>query len=177
MRGKAGSGRHADDGLAKADIDEDGSVRSLQPVAPFAVEKGTVRFDVTDAVFAAAGMDPYQSRKRKLLDDTRSDRAQMATTARSRRLRQSLVRTKRMLAELWSRPDLGPEGKRELIFSLWDECAEEGSAEVVASAQAVRATIETFVRRELPRKQGYSEAELARLNAARQSRATFAPYR
>jgi len=136
------------------------------------------RFELTDLAMRMAGEDPYSARKLDLLDRTRPERMRLAAAETSSNLKDAVARTPATLEAIWRGPgDLA--GKRRLLFTLWDECAETGSAEVLASARAVRASIVAFIRRRLPRgsRAGYSDRELDALNARRTSRERFAPYR
>jgi outer membrane biosynthesis protein TonB len=134
-------------------------------------------FDITDGFMRGAGQDPYAARKMEFLDRTRDERNAMATVAKSAHLREALHRTRGDLDRLWRGPG-SPAAKRALLFALWDECAERGAAEVVATARAVRGAIVAFVRRNLPAgsRHAFSAEELARHNARRTSTARFDPY-
>ena len=134
-------------------------------------------FDLTDGVMRAGGQDPYASRKIAFLDRTRDERRRLAVAARSEGLREALHRTRADLERLWRAP--GPAAdKRLLLFLLWDECAERGPAEVVATSRAVRGAILAFVRRKLPAgsRDAFTAEELARANARRTSSERFDPY-
>lgn len=134
-------------------------------------------FDLTDGVMRAAGQDPYASRKIAFLDRTRDDRRRLAVGARSAALREALHRTRADLERLWSGPGAAAD-KRHLLFLLWDECAERGPDEVVATSRAVRGAILAFVRRRLPAgsRDAFTAEELARENARRSSSERFDPY-
>jgi hypothetical protein len=179
MRDSGGGRKHASDGLVKSEVAEDGTIESISDPPALSVQGLGGSFDLTDPVMRALGMQPYEARRRKLMDRTRAQRMEMASSARARRLRQSLRHTHRDLAALWARNALPPARRRALIFQLWDECAERGPGEVVATSRAVRATIETFVRKRLPAgsPDAFTAAELERLNARRSSSAAFSPYR
>jgi hypothetical protein len=155
-------------------VDEPGSVTGGRGVlAP----QGQVEFDATDELMRAAGMDPYLAEKLAFMDRTRDERMQIAARWRSDSLREALHRMPRELERLW-RAGGDPTARRRLLFQLWDECAESGSPEVLATARAVRGTVLAFIRRRLPRgsRHGYGDEELAALNRARTSRERFAPY-
>jgi hypothetical protein len=155
-------------------VDEPGSVTGGRGVlAP----QGQVEFDATDELMRAAGMDPYLAEKLGFMDRTREERMQIAATWRSESLREALHRMPRELERVW-RASGDPAARRRLLFQLWDECAESGSPQVIATARAVRGTVLAFIRRRLPRgsRHAYSDDELAELNRARSSREPFAPY-
>jgi hypothetical protein len=134
-------------------------------------------FDLTDGIMGALGQDPYGSRKLAFLDRTRDERLAMAAARRSADLREALHRTRGELERLWRGPG-SAAARRELLFLLWDECAETGSPEVVSTARAVRGAIVAFVRRRLPAgsAHAFTADELARHNARRSSTARFDPY-
>jgi hypothetical protein len=126
----------------------------------------------------AAGQDPYAARKLAFLDRTREERMRLAAAENTANLRDALAGKAAELERIWRAPG-DPAAQRRLLFTLWDECAETGSGEVVAAARAVRATVVAFIRRRLPRGStaGYGDEELAALNARRTSRERFDPYR
>ena len=175
-----GNGRfRVEEGPFTAHVERDGRVafddkKSIGFELPNLV---TGRFELTDLAMRAAGQDPYSSRKMDLLDRTRAERMQLAAAETSSNLRDALARTPPALDRIWRGPGTATE-RRRLLFTLWDECAETGSAEVLATARAVRATIVAFIRRRLPRgsRAAYPDAELEALNARRTSRQRFDPY-
>lgn len=149
-----------------------------------AVETHTVTllsggFDLTDWAVRQAGGDPYYARKKNFLDRTRRERMQMAASAQRENLRDAVAFLRGRLNKIWRDRTLTTAERRAILFALWDECAEEGSDQVVAAAEAARATIEAFIRRKLPAgsDDGFSEGELALLNKSRQSHRPFTPYR
>jgi hypothetical protein len=159
-----------------------GYVTEETPFTAHTAPDGTVVFedkagDLTDLVMRQAGMEPYAARKLAFMDRTRDERMQIALANRSDNLRAALRRTPRELERLWREPG-DPAGKRRLLFQLWDECAESGPPQVLATARAVRGTIVGFIQRRLPRgsRHGYRPAELAAFNRARTSRERFEPY-
>jgi hypothetical protein len=122
-------------------------------------------------------MDPHLPQKLAFMDRTREERFRIAASWRSESLRESLHQMPRELERVW-RAGGDPAARRRLLFQLWDECAESGSPEVLATARAVRGTVLAFIRRRLPRgsRHAYPDEELAALNRSRTSRETFAPY-
>jgi hypothetical protein len=138
-------------------------------------------FDVTDWVMRMAGMDPYSSRKLLLLDQTREVRAEMRARARVEDLRDAIALLPRLLDQIWHEPGVPAAERRELLFRIWDECAELGPDEDDALGRAsrtARATVLGYIRRTLPAgsPDAYPEAELEALNARRRSAERFAPY-
>ena len=108
-------------------------------------------------------------------------------------LDQRLAELEPELLRTWTTDRMTLAERKEFLFQRWDECDEMftvdpadvpedaildiDSARVEIAEQA-RRRIEAFVRRHAPRgsKQGYTTAELKRLNARRVSREPFAPY-
>jgi len=138
---------------------------------------GQVEFDASDGLMRAVGIDPYLAQKLAFMDRTREERMEMAARNRSESLREALHRMPAELERVW-RSGGDAARRRRLLFELWDECAEAGTLEVVATARAVRGTVLAFIRRRLPRgsRDAYRDDELTRLNRTRTSRQPFAPY-
>jgi hypothetical protein len=137
----------------------------------------TVKVDFTDVLLSAGGDDPYAYEKRKFLDATREERLVMARIACGERLAASLGELPRKLDRIWS-SDRTLSEKKNILFDLWDECAEDGPAEVLRHSELARATVVEFIHRNLPERSGaaYSPAELASLNRRRLSKRRFDPY-
>jgi len=136
------------------------------------------KFDFTDWIMRRHKQDPYSAAKLQFLDRTRAQRMRMAAVEKASNLRNAVFNLRRRLRAVWSDTRLSPARRRALLFELWDECAESGSANVRAAATRARATIVAFIRRQLPAGSvhAYTDAELKRLNAGKKSRALFAPY-
>ena len=136
------------------------------------------RFDVTDAVMASLGDTLYPYRKMKLMDESREMRSEMALASKAEDLRQALKTYKKHLRRVWSHPGLSLAKRRKALFLLWDECAETGSAAVVASAKSIRAMTITFIQANLAETSelAYTKSELAEYNRLRRSRERFSPY-
>jgi hypothetical protein len=142
--------------------------------------------DITAYVHRKFVGDPYASRKRKLLDDTRDERAKMRSDFRDQQLVRSGELIGRNLARLEA-AKLSPIEKRAALFELWDECtepsgvAEEGNEdadEVGQAGQRARAQVIGWIRSHLPQgsPDAYSDEEIASLNARRSSKQPFEPY-
>jgi hypothetical protein len=136
--------------------------------------------------------DPYASRKLKLLDDTRDERAKMRSDFRAQQLVRSGELIERNLARLEA-AKLSPIEKRAALFELWDECSEPTGApsdepdepdvphepdEEGQAGQRARAQVIGWIRRHLPEGSldGYSVEEIAKLNGQRSSKQPFEPY-
>ena len=135
-------------------------------------------YDVTDAVMRWAGQDPYEARKREFLDRTFEERVQIGTVHRAEEMEKADQTILGHLGKLWARADLSMEEKRELVFELWDECAETGGEKLVAGGTKARAALYRWVNVHLPKDgaNAFTRDELARLNGKRRSKATFTPY-
>jgi hypothetical protein len=110
-----------------------------------------------------------------LVESTRLQRYRMQL---SRYLRLSLDNFPRHLERVWSDPQWTAAERRELLFLLWDECAEADDAWLGAAGAQARGIIERFVRAQLPRgsPDGYADAELERLNRRRPRGPRYRPY-
>jgi hypothetical protein len=136
-----------------------------------------LRFDVTDALMRSQGMDPYLAAKRKWLDATRDERAQMGTLYRKEQLSHATQLMLKNLAILWAERGSVADKKEEL-FEMWDDCADTGEDELVAAGDDARRMVIGFIRGHLPpgSADAYTPAELARLARHQQSKAAFQPY-
>jgi hypothetical protein len=137
-----------------------------------------VGFDLTDSLMRAHGMDPYWSAKLAYLEETSDERNGMAVVERGAKIRASLARMPVFLDKVWRDPRYSAAERRQVLFELWDECAEDGPDDIVRAGREVRSTIEAFVRRHLPpgSADAFDDDELVRLNAKRGSKREFHPY-
>jgi len=136
------------------------------------------KFDVTDWLMRKFKQDPYSFQKAQFLERTRGERMLMAAGEKSENLRNSMFSFRRNLTAVWTNTSWSKQKRRALLFQLWDECAETGTREVLASAAGIRTTIMAFIRRHMPAgsSSAYTVPELKRLNARKKSRALFTPY-
>jgi len=178
LQPRAGGGYHYRDGEFTADIAPDGSVRIEDKHAFSDGPSLSIKADVTDALMRLAGDDPYRAAKARFLDATREVRLGMMKRFHADRLEDSVWDTKDRLKLIWSDGLRSTASRRAEVFQLWDECVESGPDADVRAARAVRATIQGWVRRELPRthRDAFSEDELAALNRRRRSSQRFDPY-
>lgn len=124
--------------------------------------------------------------KRAFLEATAGLRIRMAYAWQRARMQQQLAALGDQLVALWRDPALPLAERKRRLFVMWDECAEPGPATTApfdlllgAAGQGARSKIAAFVRLVAPpdSPDGFTADELARLNAARRSRARFEPYR
>ena len=123
------------------------------------------------------GMDPYASKKLAFLDSTRAERAQIGMRHRAEQLAMAPEIMKRNLDRLWG-TIAEPAARRQVLFELWDECAESGNDELVVAGHAARLLVVGWIQAKLPAGSAlaYTAEDLAALNAKRTSKARFAPY-
>ncbi len=159
-----------------AEIDRDGTVR-FKGKGAVRFQGSGISFDATEIALRASGDDPFHAEKVAFLENTAGFRSDLKREAEKEMLleakRDALARVERIWAS--SEPAIV---RRQRLFDLWDSCVEEGEIERVDVGDFIRATVEGFVRRQLPRNSGdgFTDAELARLNANRTSRRAFEPY-
>jgi hypothetical protein len=138
-------------------------------------------FDVTDGLMRKQGIDPYASEKMKLLDATREERVEIGKRYHTQQLARSAELARNNVVRLWSMTADVRERKQGL-FELWDDCAEEstsdGSAELAAGGEAARRYLIGFIRSKLPAgsRDAFTPTEIAQLNGQRRSRSRFVPY-
>ena len=132
--------------------------------------------DITDWLMRRHHMDPYASRKLKLLDATREERFARGRAYRAEQLQRSAEYMQRNLAALYA-ATAPPADKRELLFELWDECAEGDDALGQAGARA-RSHVIGWIGAHIPKgaPDAFTDDELAAMNARRSSKQAFAPY-
>jgi len=126
----------------------------------------------------------HMAAKARFMAETEALRLRMAHDW----LRQQLAAQQRALVEqvleIWRDASLPLALRRRRIFGLWDECDEPVAIRSPAdelraeAARAARGRVEALIRRLAPQgsPQQYTPAELAELNARRQSRVRFDPY-
>lgn len=164
--------------LAKAvpgACDSWGSVMCDDPLAPDAEQRAKRKANSTVGVGGGADItawlmkkyghyDPFASRKRKLLDDTRAEREERGEQFRAEQAARSAELMQRNLDELWVRVT-DPAARREALYELWSDCADDDAG------QRARAMVLGWIRAKLPAgsANAFTPEELARL-------APFSPY-
>ena len=120
--------------------------------------------------------DPFASRKLKMLDDTRAERAEAGAVQRAEQLDRSAELIAVHLEALW-RTTSDPAARRGALFELWDECV-EGDDPAGAAGDRARAMVIGWIRAHLPAGEpaAFSADDIAALDAHRASRQHFAPY-
>jgi hypothetical protein len=173
----------------------DGRVRFEDDLGPhFDKRRGGIAIPgLAELVPAARGYEFSQARKRRLLRETEQMRLRMAADYAASNMEDELELVSADMMAIWRDWSKGASQRRELIFLRWDECeesppgdpldvADERTSQVDAMRQLAgeraREKIVAFVRLHLPEDSpsAYSDEELRRLNARRESRERFDPY-
>lgn len=129
-------------------------------------------------LFGGGGEDPYLHQKLDALDRTRPTRARMKANWESEMMERALADLPAYLQAVWHHRAWSPEVRRQVLFDLWDEAAEDGPAWLRDGGVRARLIISRFIASRIPpdSDEAYTAAELSRLNRGRESRARFAPY-
>jgi hypothetical protein len=164
----------SDEGAFTGYIHPDGTVSMVDKPALQLHGLGA-SFDITDIAMRAAGMDPYASAKLRHLDNTRDMRVELGKQHRASLLAASpdLMRGN-IEAALASVSDA--QARKQVLFELWDECAETGEPALVEAGTAARATILEYIQQEMTGPNAYTLSDLRRLNSRRTSSIAFEPY-
>ena len=131
-------------------------------------------FDITFFVEKhILGKTIFAAEKAWFLDETADLRARLAHAARTDRLRGGQRALRGRLIAIIEDPARSPSDKRSAVFATWDTCSQD---EIGTRGQRV---IEALIRERMPQDSqlGFSEVELAALNARRTSVRSFDPYR
>jgi hypothetical protein len=165
-------------GATYSEHDYDANVDD-RPIEPKTPDIGVTiaTFDVTDWLMRGHGHDPYASKKLATLDASRDARVVRGQKLRDAQLAHASTIMQANLDHLWATVR-DPAARKQAVFEMWDECADTGPDTIVAAGAAARARLESFVYQTLPAGSpgAFTAADLARLNAHRQSHAAFAPY-
>jgi hypothetical protein len=111
----------------------------LIPVAePIIIDPG-IRYDLSDEYARARGQDPYEAEKVTFLNDTFDMRMKLAGRFHKQALHDALDALPDRLQLIWTDPHLTPAERRQIIYVLWDETADD------AGGAAARKIITAFV--------------------------------
>lgn len=153
-------------------VRRDGTVAfRARDAASVDLTRGTGSFDLMDLTMGAQGGNPRSAEEARFMRETEALRLRLEQEHHARELEVEGRRLRGRLRTAWASSS-SASARRAAIFQLWDAFPEDGSAD------ALRAAVLTFVRVHLPAgaSEAYPADELRRLNAARESRAAFAPY-
>ncbi len=166
------------DAGAGGDTNIDGSIKApdqLRRVTDGSLPVFGGSLDITSWLHRTFIGDPYASRKRKLLDETLAERAQIRERYTREQLDDSAISMHHNVERVF-REIRAPARRRAALFALWDECAEGHGAEGEAGARA-RAIVIGAIRGQLSAPpDSFSDEEIAALDAGRTSTQHFAPY-
>jgi hypothetical protein len=127
------------------------------------------KLDLTSYLMRKVGIDPNSSRKLKLLDDTRAERAERGEQYRSQQYAKSAELMQANLRRSWASTQSADE-RRAVLFALWDEC-DEGDGEAGQAGEHARAMVIGWIHAHTT----YTSEQLEALNARRTSHQPFAP--
>ena len=114
------------------------SLTPLIPVAePIIINPGG-RFDLSDEYARAKGQEPYEA-EIAFVNDTFDFRMRLAAREHTQVLREALDALPDRLEMIWSDPQLSPAERRQIIYVLWEETADDDGG------AAARGIISTFV--------------------------------
>lgn len=134
-------------------------------------------FDADDWLMRRHGQDPYASRKLKMMDATRDERAAVGAHHRAEQLSHAAEIMQKNLDQLWASIH-DAAARKEALFELWDECAESGDTALVEGGAAARSLVIGFIRAHFPEggPDAFTTAEIAACERKKQSHARFSPY-
>ncbi|MGE0791394.1 MAG: hypothetical protein AB7S26_37310 [Sandaracinaceae bacterium] len=129
-------------------------------------------FDLSDALMGAQGQDASFAEREWFLEHTREIRERLEDEYEAGVRRTGLRRLRGRLARDWANTSHSLRARHTRLFSYWDEMSEDGSSE-----EERRAVI-AFIRENLPQgsEDAYTDEEIERLNARRESHQRFEPY-
>lgn len=129
-------------------------------------------WDLNDALMGANGQDTNFYERQWFMRHTEELRARLEAEHRREQMGSALRRLPGRLARIWGTTSRSYAARRRRIFSIWDEMAEDSTGE------RARRIVIGFIRETLPEgsENAYTEREIARLNASRESTEEFTPY-
>lgn len=162
------------DGTVVFDDSSDASSVLIDPVfGPM----GRASFDLTRLLLGSS-YDPYVAQKLDILDRTRATRARMRANWDQDLMERALSDLPHYLQAVYAQGQWPWDVRRQILFELWDEAAEDGNTLVREGGARARAVISHFIATRLPpdSEHAYTAAEVVELNRERRSRAPFVPY-
>jgi hypothetical protein len=129
-------------------------------------------FDLEGALMQSLGQDPFVAERIWFMEQTAVVREEREDRARADREARAIQRMSGRLAAIWQDTTDTPEQRRRELFDAWDGSAEDDRG------HRARDAVLSFVRANLPAgsEDAFTDLELARLNATRESAERFAPY-
>ena len=154
-------------------IQPDGDVQFQdRGAAEYDLGSGQGSFDLNDLMAGANGQDPYAYERERFMRETEELRHRLEAEYRRRQMAQGVRGLRGRLGRVWATTERSHAQRRRRLFQIWDEIAEDGSAD------GARSAVITFIRENLPAgsEHAYTDRELERFNARRESRERFDPY-
>lgn len=129
-------------------------------------------FDMTEAIMGASGQDPLRAEREYFMRQTEEVRARLEAAHARAQMAQANTRLPGRLEGIWGAVRRSEAARRARIFAVWDEMADD------ETGREARAIVLRWIRERIPfgTDHAYTEDELRRFNAARESREPFAPY-
>ena len=152
----------------------DGSVTFHDRRIDYSARKSTFSFDLSDEFVRELGhRTSYPYAKADFLAATFTRRTAMAVEVTSRKMRGALAELPRQLDALWADTRYRRRERRRIIFLLWQDLDRSD-----ADARSAGTTIETWIRKRLPRgsPDAYGDQELAAYSRERPGEPAFSPY-
>ncbi len=167
----------ADHGSFIARVDRGGRV-TFQDRAGFTAGSAWGVVGALGLVGTFGNQEPNYRHKQYFLERTFDERLSMRADDDARVMHAALANLPAYLAAIWHYDPWSVTTRKRVLFELWDECAELGSADLREAGAAARAIIDEFIRRYVPEdgEYAYTVAELRALNAERTSAHAFDPY-
>jgi hypothetical protein len=130
-------------------------------------------FDATEAIMGASGQDPLRAEREYFMRQTEELRDRLEAEHRRREMERGLGTLRGSLARVWATTERTTSARRLRIFRMWDEADEDDGG-----GRRAREIILAFIRENLPAgsEDAYTEDEIRRFNARRESREEFRPY-
>ncbi len=191
LRPTGGGRQESDQDVFTVRVAEDGSVEieDAADVDVHVLRIGRVplpfiygRFDVTDTLMRAKGIDPYAAKKLKILDETREERYEMGVAYKQKQYARTPQIVRKNLEVLFA-TKTDPAELKQALFEMWDESIDADepdteSEEAVGAGRVARKLVLAAILTHFPADSAdaYTERELAAFNRKRTSKGAFAPY-
>lgn len=168
-----------------AHVERDGRIRFLDRrgdggllVDPIYGPLAHASFDLTDILFGWMGDDPYINQKLDLLDQTRPARIRRKANHEQRQMDNALADLPIYLQAVWTYREWTRAERRQVLFELWDEAAEDGNELIRDGGIRARVIISHFIATRIPEGSDYAftAGELSRMNRERSADSAFNPY-
>jgi len=156
-----------------AHIKADGRVE-FEKRFPIGFNKGGT-FSIDPDNWFSKKSDPYYADKRRFLEFSDKIRSELRAAAAKEYQERSMATLKDQLHAIWRSELPGPARRRD-IFEKWEDCADDKDDLLSRKGRHI---IEDFVKTYLPSgsTEGFTDAELAKINSGRKDLPPFDPYK